>query len=252
MLFEEFQNYQKNLHNPLDCDIYIPKRDSLKAFNLLKKNGWLEVKNPVANYKNITHFYYLSQTGLFHLHIYIGIRTGDSWLKQYYFPLDDFIKNNITIDQQGINLLNKNARTLFYYLRIFIKNSTFVGRFLYSNTLAKYRNEFENIHQLKGIESLPYEIKKFYESIYVPRDRLFIPNINQAKDKIKYLKKYLIVNENTIFLRQILNFFHRLINKLIFKTSKRLLIKPPIIVFQGSDGCGKSTLVKKHMKFYLN
>ena len=92
-LWKNFENY-KSKYNPNDLDIYISPFDSERAFKLLDESGWLRLVNPVANYGGIRHYYFFTSLKTYHLHIYSGLRTGDSWLKNYYFPLDDFLLKN--------------------------------------------------------------------------------------------------------------------------------------------------------------
>ena len=72
---------------------------------MLERRGWIRLINPVANYKGIRHYYFFTSLNTYHLHIYSGLRTGDSWLKNYYFPIDDFLLKNSTLVLN--NLLTK-------------------------------------------------------------------------------------------------------------------------------------------------
>jgi len=49
------------------------------------------------------------------------LRTGDSWLKNYYFPLDDFLLKNSFKDLNNVNILNNEAFHLIFNLRLLIK-----------------------------------------------------------------------------------------------------------------------------------
>src|SRR5690554_1318853 len=78
-----------------DLDIFIPLRYKSLFFELAKKESWIQVKNPVADYPEIYHFYAINENlNVFHLHVYFKVITGESWLKEYEFPLDDFFIEN--------------------------------------------------------------------------------------------------------------------------------------------------------------
>ena len=50
---------------------------------------------------------------------------------------------------------------LYFITLDFSSRIVLLWRFLYSNTLAKYRNEFENIHQLKELKVYHMKLKNF-------------------------------------------------------------------------------------------
>ena len=136
-IWKNIENYRET-KDPNDLDIYLSPNHCQKAFRLLEDNGWLRLINPVAEYKGIRHYYFFTGNKTFHLHIYTGLRTGDSWLKNYYFPLDKFILNNYFKDNNNINLLNNEAFHLIFNIRILIKNSTLIGRFLYKLNIYQF------------------------------------------------------------------------------------------------------------------
>ena len=139
-IWKNMENYIE-ISNPFDLDIYLSPNNCQKAFKLLEENGWLRLINPVAEYKGIKALLFFTPNKIFHLHIYTGLRTGDSWLKNYYFPLDKYILDNYFKDNNNINLLNNEAFHLIFNIRLLIKNSTLIGRILYKLNINKYKKE---------------------------------------------------------------------------------------------------------------
>ncbi len=222
---------------------------------MLEENGWLRLINPVANYSGIRHYYFFTSLNTYHLHIYSGLRTGDSWLKNYYFPLDDFLLKNSFKDINNINILNNEAFHLIFNLRLLIKNSTLFGRLLYKVSIEKYKKEskfidYENIKYLY-FGHLEDHIKKFVLSIEDMNIRFSrIPSLFSCQRKISFLKKYSLTNPKTNYIRQIISLFLRSINKIFLKFNKILFNDAKIIVIYGTDGSGKSTLVDNLVKRY--
>ena len=248
------ENYIE-ISNPYDLDIYIAPNNSQKAFKLLEENGWLRLINPVAEYKGIRHYYFFTPNKIFHLHIYSGLRTGDSWLKNYYFPLDKYISDNYFKDSNNINLLNKEAFHLIFNIRLLIKNSTFIGRILYKLNINKYKKESGFIDYKKinydNSNNLEDEFIKFIydiKDLNIKYDN--IPNLFISRSIINNLKKYSLINLRTNFIRQQFSFLIRIINKAVFRFNKIPFFKSKIISLYGCDGSGKSTIVKNLVKIY--
>lgn len=247
-IWKNIHNYFDDNSEPYDLDIYIYPKHSQKAFKLLKKNGWIRVFNPVAEYKSIRHYFLFKLERTYHLHIYIGLRTGDSWLKNYYFPIDKFIMNNTYKDNNDIMILSQSSYYIIYMMRMIIKNSTLIGRYLYRNSKEKYiqenlylNDELVDIYDLK---SLDFELRNFIHLIYKKEIHFKeIPNLMEAKNIAKIFEKFSLINTRTILIRQIFSLLIRLSNKFIFRLKKIPFKKGNIIVFYGTDGCGKSSLV---------
>ena len=169
-IWKNIQNYFDENPDPYDLDIYIYPKHSKKAFQLLKKNGWIRVFNPVAEYKSIRHYFLFNFERTYHLHIYIGLRTGDSWLKNYYFPIDRFIMNNTNKDNNDIMIISKSSYYIIYMMRMIIKNSTLIGRYLYKNSKEKYIREIlylnDELVDINDLKSIDFELRNFINLIY--------------------------------------------------------------------------------------
>ena len=252
-LWKNLSSY-KQYNDPFDLDIYIHPKDTKKAYKLLKSNGWIRLKNPVADYQKISHFYLFTKKKTYHMHIYGGLRTGDSWLKNYVLPMDDFLLNNSVKDERGIYVLSEQAFDLIFKIRILIKNSTLIGRIIYKNSIKKYLNDSLFIsckNNSKFKKCLRNEFQLFIketESLNIRYDHY--PEIRECKKILKSLDKFLIIRKKSILFRQLFSLFIRLVNKLFLRFNKINYNKAKIVTFFGCDGSGKSTLVRNLFEIY--
>ena len=70
------------------------------------------MKNPVAEFDHIYHFFKINQdASINHLHVYFEVITGDSWLKEYHFPFKEFLlANRKRDDKTGVFVLDNKAQ----------------------------------------------------------------------------------------------------------------------------------------------
>ena len=215
----------------------------------------MRLKNPVADYKNIRHYYLFTSQNIYHLHIYLGLRTGDSWLKNYNLPLDNFIKQNYYKDKNKINLLSNDSFHFLFIVRTLIKNSTFWGRILYRKSFQKYKKESEFIDYKKisysyegNLDNGLLDLIKKIECKNINYKNL--PSMHECKKLIRSLKEYHIFDERFIPFKQVLSLLIRTFNKLFFRFNKILFNKAKIITIYGADGSGKTTLVNEILGIY--
>ena len=114
-----------------DLDIFVPISQREAFLELAKRKAWLEVVNPVSKIADVTHFYKSNQPDkYFHLHVYFKIISGESWLKEYQFPLEEyFLKNNHLDTDYRIRVLRQTS-TFIFVLRHLVKNSSISSRHL--------------------------------------------------------------------------------------------------------------------------
>ena len=218
-LWKNIHNYHSQIEDPFDLDLYIDPKDSARALEILEQNGWIKVVSPVSDYKYIKHYFYFTYNKTYHLHLYLGLRTGDSWLKNYYLPIEYFIKKNSFKDKNNVFLLSKSAYYIIFLFRLIIKNSSSIGRFLYRKNLSKYNFETSyidtNLSNIKSKELLEREFKSFINLIEEGKiSHKEIPNLKESINLSRIFKRYLLIDNRTIFLRQAFSFFIRLVNKL--------------------------------------
>lgn len=228
-----------------DLDIFTPYHYETDFISLLKKNKWIEVVNPVADYPFIKHFYKVVGLKIYHLHVYFKIITGESWLKEYDFPIENFLMENRIKHSSGVFILNNRAQSFLFVLRHFLKGYSIWSRVLYKSELNSYKEEWnlcKSALDLKQFSSFldltPYYSKSGLENEFT------LPDRGTAKRVRKELKSYLRIPENQLGVSRIKHFSIRFINKLFLKRKKVLPDHGFILAISGTDGVGKTTMTE--------
>jgi len=75
-----------------DIDIFVPLDNRSKFIDICRAQGWIEVVNPVSRHSCIAHFYGLGKNcEVFHVHVYFKLITGETWIKEYSIPFDNWL-----------------------------------------------------------------------------------------------------------------------------------------------------------------
>jgi thymidylate kinase len=230
-----------------DLDIFIHGSDYETIRIIMNEAGWLETFNPVANFKNVYHFQILEPTGtVWHIHVYLSLITGESWLKEYDLPLGDWlIANRIWCKDLEIWILNSNAQAYVFYIRHLLKNGSFFSRLLYHRELKDYRDEFNYCDYDTDIEAInfPIRIDNFSNKLKRLSSKFYLPFPIQSIWFRLSLLRYMRFSLFSLPIRRIIAFSLRLKNKL-FSRQKKLVAKSGMAVcLTGGDGSGKSTLI---------
>lgn len=243
-----------SLSGDSDLDIYIPLKLKSDFINLAQADGWINVENPVAHYPNIYHFYKVDKNlKNYHLHVYFEVNTGESWLKEYNFPIGDFLLANRVKHESGIYILNNKAQAYLFGLRHLIKNKSIFSRILYEKEFSSYQDEWN----LCKSDFQPAVYSSFFNlEPYLPKSglesKLELPDRSVARQARIELEKYLRFDKNKLFSLRFQSFFRRLFNKLYFKRKKTLPRQGFILAFSGADGVGKSTMSETIGNAYAN
>jgi len=219
--------------------------------NLFKKiasaNGWFELYNHVAIFKDIQHFYKISSSGtIYHLHVYFEVITGESWIKEYKLPLKEFIFENRSYSSDfNIWILNKRAQAYIFLLRYFIKNKSFFSRLNYFRDIQSYNDEWKlcKINPIDLIGFGPIEI----DSLLIKYSQSCIlkpPSIRDGRFVRKKIDAYLRYKKYSLMFRRLKSFNQRIINKIFFKRKKLFKGNGLIIAISGPDGSGKSSIIE--------
>jgi len=229
-----------------DLDVYINCYDFIKFDKIAKQDLWVKLKNPVADYPNTHHYYKYSNDSFYHIHLYTKVITGESWLKEFIFDINDlFFKNKILHKKYKIWILNDPARSSIFLMRHLLKNASLTSRLTYKLEYRSYLNEWSSIRK-KKINS---DFQKFFnfskiDLKFLQSKHLEIPSpftslIFRFKNYSKLRFFFLLLP----FLR-IFNFLNRLLNKVFYKNKKIFCKKGFVVSICGVDGSGKSTLVR--------
>jgi len=129
-----------------DLDILVPEDSYADFLVFAKDRRWVEFENPVAIFPSIKHLYCISADGLIsNLHVYFSLVTGESWLKEFDFPIAKFlISQRERHSKYGLWVLNQRAQGYVFLLRHYLKSGAITSRFLYRRELASYKEEWNN------------------------------------------------------------------------------------------------------------
>ena len=98
-----------------DLDVFVPLADRPAFLELARQQRWAAAENPVARFPWVTHLYH---PGGHHLHVYFRVVTGESWLKEYVLPLDDYlIANRVRSPEHGVWVLAPAAQAHLFVVR---------------------------------------------------------------------------------------------------------------------------------------
>lgn len=243
---------EKVLAGDSDLDIFVPAQYRVKFLRLIKEQHWIQVTNPVADYPGVNHFYAIDENlTVFHLHVYFKVITGESWLKEYEFPLDDFLMENRISHSSGIYILNEKVQSFLFVLRHFIKGRSFFSRLLYKKELSSYQEEWDlckSAFDPKAKDDL-IDFTEYMETSGLTGN-LDLPDTSVARSVREKLKGFLRYPESRLTLLRLQSFKSRLFNKLFYKRKKLLPNTGFILVFSGADGVGKSTMSETIGKAY--
>lgn len=240
------------LNGESDLDIFIPIAYKSLFFELAQKQGWISVENPVASFPEIYHFYNIDkQLRVYHLHVYFKVITGESWLKEYEFPLDDFLIENSVLHSLGIYILNEKAQSFLFAIRHFIKGSSFFSRLLYKKELSSYEQEWNLCKSGFDPKAQPnfLDFSSFVNNSGLQKS-FKLPKATQAKQVRAILKPYLRHSESLLPIMRFKSLMTRVLNKFFYKRKKVLAGRGFILVFSGADGVGKSTMSESIGKTY--
>src|SRR5690554_3393691 len=130
-----------------DLDVLISRNSRASAVKLLQNSGWVRLIETSITYPDVEHFYKIAEDKVFHLNIYFSVVTGESWLKEYRFSLDEYLLENKEQNEEGLWVLSHSAQSYIFYLRHKIKNGSLLSRFVYKSELNSYKQEWLRCYQ---------------------------------------------------------------------------------------------------------
>ena len=234
------------LNGDSDLDIYIPLKHKKKFINLAVKNSWIVVVNPIANFPHIEHLYLISDNGkVYHLHAYFKVITGESWIKEFDLPMEDYlIDNRCKHDKYGVYVLNNKAQAYLFALRHIIKCGSISSRALYLKDYESYKLEWElcnyKVDELKGYGPILLDGAIYNSGLLTDFHLSGFINSFMFRNKIT---PFLRIRYFLLPVYRIASFASRAINKLFFNRKKVLKPRGLVIAISGVDGSGKSSMV---------
>lgn len=237
-----------------DLDLFVPFGHRVAFFALCKQAGWLEVINPVARYPWVHHFSGPDENLLFyHVHVYLKVVTGESWLKEYVLPLDQWlIENRTRSADYGIWILNNAGQAYLFAIRHLMKGGSVSSRLLYSQELASYREEWVICNQAPSVLGKvgPIDISSYLNGAAIQENDLRLPRLLTALRFRLSIVSFLRVQWWSLPIRRVASFWIRFVNKFFIMEKKTLPNSGLVIAVSGVDGAGKSTMLKEAGKVF--
>lgn len=234
------------LNGDSDLDIYIPLKYKNEFINLAVKNSWFVVVNPIAHFPYIEHLYLITGNGkVYHLHVYFKVITGESWIKEFDLPLENYlITNRCKHDKYGVYVLNNKAQAYLFALRHIIKCGSISSRVLYLKDYESYKLEWElcnyKVDELRGYGPILLDGAIYNSGLLADFHLSGYINSFMFRNKIG---SFLRIGYFLLPVYRIVSFANRVINKLFFNRKKVLKPKGLVIAISGVDGSGKSSMV---------
>lgn len=231
-----------------EIDLFVPASHHEKFTNLVRNAGWLRVDNPVAQYPDVEHWYASDPgSGFFHLHVYFRVITGESWLKEYLLPLDDFmIEHRVRSEEFGVWILSAEAQRQLFVLRHLLKGGSVTSRLNYRRTIGSFQDEWAQIRPEGVVDALeiPGGQTVSARRAGLTGERIALPKTRYARGVRRLVRPYLRFNAWTLPLRRAASFTRRLWNRLVRKERKLISGGGLIVAVSGVDGSGKTTTME--------
>ena len=246
-----------------DLDLLFDHKDKDLVLNLFYDCGARKFDAiPLNKYENIFDYLIVdNNSNLIHFHLHFGLDIGEKGIKRYRMPFVKSILNTrVRSNPEGVWIIAPEYELLLLILRlalrmppiVFLKYKFFNKRF---DIGEKSLNEFKWLTQkvsFKNFESIILEhfddTKIVREAINIYRNGLTDNGILKLRSAIEVKRRlWMTKKDNYVNLKF---FLGRLKNHPIFKINQSFPVKRinesngKTIVILGSDGAGKSTLVK--------
>ena len=224
-----------------------------KNIEIVKKFDFVPFKSKIKylNTEFVEHYYCFDyEENIFlHLHIFRKIMSGNSFVKNYCFSIDDIIFKNINSDSL-IPIPNSESETLIFILRNIVKHSNVVDLFLLNRNYESVISEY-NFLKNKSKEDFvnDFFISKYNCTNIVKKFQkmLFSKSILYQYFYAKYLSSFLKESKKISFpvylyricITLIIGFIYKFVFKQKFKVLRN---RGLIITFTGAKATGKSTL----------
>ncbi len=239
-----------------DLDLLIHRNDILNFELVLLKLGFIEASNRNISFSSVKHFYgHDEKSGnILHLHVYYQIKTGPSWTKPYRFDFEEYLLSNLTKHKSGMSIPGKHIELVIFIFRTMLKYSKINEFILINREHSRNLKEIEYLTKNLDQTKLECFLKRYFPNISKEDILNYIDiiktgsNINkfiEGKSLRNKLKKYnymSYLNEN---LNNIIQFFYRLLNKLLLKEKKIFHTSGMFLVVVGLDATGKTTITNE-------
>lgn len=246
-----------------DLDLLFREEDKNLVLNLMHNMGARKFEAiPIGKYKHIYDFLIVDVEGsLIHFHIHFGLDIGEKGIKRYRLPFTNAVlESRIRSKPEEVWVPAYGYELLLLFLRLSLRFSPIVyKKYLWiknSYKIDKKANgEIRWLRKMVSFSEFEKIISKHFDDEIIIKSLLDLYNEDQTENKILTLRSMLSVKRLEWMNKSDLYVNYRFIatrlkmikiNKILSKSpSKRISASGGrTVVILGSDGAGKSTLVK--------
>ena len=228
-----------------DLDILVRGVSEQHFDDLASAAGWIKFENRLARFPHVAHYFRCDGERIFHIHTYFQVVTGESWIKEFLLPLDDFLfDRSARCAETGINVLVPEAQALVFLLRHFLKNGSFSSRLVYARELDSYRREWASL----GVDVSDVSASNLFPiNTWAPKSGLCNgfeqPSFMAARAFRRSMRRYLRFKLPVLSIRRLWSFSRRFANKALLQRRKSFAHSGVVVALSGADGVGKSTML---------
>lgn len=237
-----------------DFDLLVDSKQLQVAQDILLRNGFRMLETDFDEFHpGLRHYVGFGPSGhLFHVHLYPHIFSGDTFLKNYKFPREDWLLDH-SQKYLEVNIPNYGVEATLLVLRLFLKMAHISDWIFLFRDLQPLRDEWKELAKLRKREDSIRYLVECYSSIDLPfyesmeaclrNGTARLPMIFlglKLKSKMKACRRHSLLR--ALFLR--LKLISFLVRKRLFGHKMMRLNKDGMLVaFVGPPATGKSTLI---------
>lgn len=246
----------KSLAGQTDIDLLIDRK-SASIFRMILSQLCFRptYDKDVGSFPSVEHFFSLDEESgvLVHVHAYFRVITGESLAKNYRFPIEEMLLQNI----EHINSVPtpiKSAELIVFTLRIMLKHTSFMELVLLSRYWKQVQKEITWLLESDSIKNTPSLINLWLPLLNID---LFSNCIMALKSSAPLLQRVILglrlrrqlrsYARNSAFRMWIdtVQKFSTMIFRRLTRSHKGMISRNGggIIAFVGSEATGKSTLI---------
>lgn len=235
-----------------DLDILVLSKDAKKIIKLANDFGALVLRNRFEISDDLIHIFLQGEGDVvFHVHVYMRLITGESWVKEYHLPIErKVLQQRIWDLNYKIWIIPQSLNQEFIILRYFLKITSLTSLYAYRK---KRLDAKRHILKLKCGPS---------KEVFVNLSKLLNDHtITMKSDKIKthyfaalklrrIFLKYKRFTITSLFFYRLKGAYARIIRKYFHKEKKIFSNEGLILAITGVDGSGKSSLIENTESYY--
>ncbi len=242
----------------LDIDLLVSSNSLARATDILMQLGFKSAASRwEPNPPGVFHYYGYdpNQNNLVHLHMFVRVLTGESFLKSHLLPFEEMLIKN-TYSTNGMTITSKEAELVLFVLRMYIKYGSFLDVVRLLRSDKKVREEAQWLKDGSDMKQVAILLDKYCP---VVREDTFIECLNAILNRVPLPQKWILsyqvrrklrIYRKYSFMGWLFGHAQLLTGKLNKKIrkqkgSKILLSGGTIVAIVGADATGKSTLVSE-------